>query len=259
MWHSISSSLLPTPTQTAEVLELLRTNSIPNNPFGMHSVIASCSADVVGYDTEIERLKQTLGRLVSERDTLQRHIDKCRSNFAPMRRLPRKSLRRYSRCADGTQSIPVALSVSFGQSHLMRLLHVCSAWHTRVVTAPVLWANLEVDLDVPLSRTVDNLSRLLDRSGHCSLALHLTVSTGRFKHSLELLARCATRWRIADLHLGNKACSLLSRVTEKKFHRLEALAIGGAHTAHLDLFEMAPNLRHVIISDVDDALPKLPW
>ncbi|KAJ6493416.1 hypothetical protein C8R45DRAFT_825130, partial [Mycena sanguinolenta] len=113
----------------------------------MHSVVASCSADVVSYDTEIERLKQTLGRLVSERDALQRHIDKCRSVFAPVRRLPREVLAKIFAlcasppllCSDGTQSIPPAVSMSFGQSHLKRLLHVCSAWHTIVVTTPGLW------------------------------------------------------------------------------------------------------------------------
>ncbi|KAF7350594.1 3-beta hydroxysteroid dehydrogenase isomerase family [Mycena sanguinolenta] len=265
-----SSPLLPTPTQTTEVLQLLRTNSTPSDPFEMDAVIASCSADVVGYDTEIGRLKQTLSRLVSERNTLQRHVDTCRSVFAPVRRLPPEILAKiFALCAsppllwcDETQSIPTAGSASFGQSHLMRLLRVCSAWHTIVTTTPFLWADLEVDLDALLftpGRMVDTLSRLLDRSGQCSMVLHLTASIGRFNNSLELLGRCATRWRIADLHLSNEACLQLSRVTGRNFPCLESLAIGGTDVAGRDIFETAPNLRRVIISAVDGALPKLPW
>ncbi|KAF8212574.1 hypothetical protein K438DRAFT_1565648, partial [Mycena galopus ATCC 62051] len=157
-----SSSLLPTPAQTAEVAQHLRSNSIPSDPSSLHAVIASSPVDVARYDAEIRRL-------ISERDALQRYSDECRSIFAPVRRLPPEILVEiFTLCSstptlycDGHRSIPNDKADPVGQPHLMHLLRVCSAWHTTVMVTPSLWANIKVDLDAVIPQRIDKKIRHL--------------------------------------------------------------------------------------------------
>ncbi|KAF7362781.1 3-beta hydroxysteroid dehydrogenase isomerase family [Mycena venus] len=263
----LSSSLLPTPTQTEQVLDLLRTNSLPTDSSRWHSIIASSAADVARYDTKIGRLREVMNRLVSERDALQQYGNQCRSVFAPVRRLPPEILAEiFALCCptpalycDNIPYKPV------GQSHLVTLLQVCSAWYSTVMETPSLWAIIEVDPDNPYPaipnkslRDVSHIRRSLNRSGHHPLIVQLVSSDRRVSSGLELLASCADRWRIADMHIDIAASSFLSRL-RGNFPLLERLALGGDGAEGLNIFETAPSLMHVILSDVDGALPKLPW
>ncbi|KAF8157301.1 hypothetical protein K438DRAFT_1621264, partial [Mycena galopus ATCC 62051] len=136
------SSLLPTPAQTAQVHQLLRSNSVPSDSQSsyLRSIIAPSLADVARYDTQIERLQ-------AERDALQRYCDECRSVCAPVRRLPPEILAEiFSLCAsptpilycDGTQEIPGGPD-QVAQPHLLALLQVCFSWYNTVMATPCLW------------------------------------------------------------------------------------------------------------------------
>lgn len=260
-----SSSLLPTPTQTEQILHLLRTNSTPDSSH-WHSIIASSTADVVHYDTEIGRLRETLNRLLSECNVLQQYGNQCRSVFAPVRRLPPEILAEiFAHCCPTPalycNNIPYR---PVGQSYLVPLLQVCFAWYSTIMGTPSLWANIEVDLDnaypaIPQKalRDVSYLWRSLSRSGQHPLTVQLISSDGRISSGLELLAGCADRWRIADMYIDRTASSALSRFPGN-FPLLERLALGG-NGAMLDIFKTAPRLTHIILSDVDRPLPQLPW
>ncbi|KAJ7314290.1 hypothetical protein DFH08DRAFT_1087403 [Mycena albidolilacea] len=218
---------------------------------------------------------------VSEHDALLRYSGECRSLFAPVRRLPRELLAEIFAlgssgaylCCDDSQSVPA--EGLGGQLYLLPLLQVCSTWYNTIMAAPSLWANIAVDLDIAqpgnpdsqLSRPIwasiavdldTRLSRSLARSGQLPLTIKLTASIGRGHSSLELLAQCAERWRFADLYLGKSALPFLRRVSGNLPH-LERLALGGDGTAGIDFFATAPNLTRVVLSDIDGALPKLPW
>ncbi|KAF8177468.1 hypothetical protein K438DRAFT_1681424 [Mycena galopus ATCC 62051] len=265
--NHFSSSRLPTPGQIKEVLEHLRSNSVPSDASGLRSTIAASLPDVAHYDTEIGRLQQIMDRLVAERDALLQYNKKCSSVFAPVRRLPPEILAKiFSLCSstpilysDGTQSIQYDVPDPVRQPHLERLLRVCVVWYNTVVTTPSLWANIEVDLEGPNTSGEErfiHLSRSLDRSAHCPLTLHVSACSER--PGLELLGRCAARWRTAALYLTGVATPSLSHA-KGHFSRLEYLGLGGEDAKGLDLFETAPILRRVILSQVDGPLPKLPW
>ncbi|KAF8160360.1 hypothetical protein K438DRAFT_1942370 [Mycena galopus ATCC 62051] len=238
-----SSSRLPTPGQIKKVLELLRSNSVPSDVSGLRSTIATSLPDVAHYDTEIARLQQIMDRLVAERDALLQYNKKCSSVFAPVRRLPPEILAKiFSLCSstsilysDGTQYIPYDVSDPVRQPHLQCLLQVCVVWYNTVMATPSLWANIEVDLEGPNTSGEES-----ERPG------------------LELLGRCAARWRTAALYLTGVATPSLSHA-KGHFSRLEYLGLGGEDAKGLDLFETAPILRRVILSQVDGPLPKLPW
>ncbi|KAF8145759.1 hypothetical protein K438DRAFT_1735247 [Mycena galopus ATCC 62051] len=253
-----SSSLLPTPAQTAQVHQLLRSNSVPSDSQSsyLRSIIAPSLADVARYDIEIERLQ-------AERDALQRYCDECRSVYAPVRRLPPEILAEiFLLCVsptpilycDDTQNFPDGPNPAT-QPHLLPLLQVCLSWYNTVMTTPCLWANIEAALHNTSSKL---LARSLDRSARCPLTLHLEAYDGNLQPALELLGGCADRWRIADLYISEDAGRFLSHV-RGNLPRLERLGLGGGGAPGIEIFETAPNLTHIVLSRVGSPLPKLPW
>ncbi|KAJ7841583.1 hypothetical protein B0H14DRAFT_2586803 [Mycena olivaceomarginata] len=265
------------------LFSLLRSDAMASDSelSDLQTTIASAAIDLARYSTEIKMLQQTLNRLVSEHDALLRYSGECRSLFAPVRRLPRELLAEIFAlgssgaylCCDDSQSVPA--EGLGGQLHLLPLLQVCSTWYNTIMAAPSLWANIAVDLDIAQPGNPDSqlfrpiwasiavdldtrLSRSLARSGQLPLTIKLTASIGRGHSSLELLAQCAERWRFADLYLGKSALPFLWRVSGNLPH-LERLALGGDDTAGIDFFATAPSLTRVVLSDINGALPKLPW
>ncbi|KAJ7841585.1 hypothetical protein B0H14DRAFT_3869117 [Mycena olivaceomarginata] len=233
----------------------------------LQTTIASATVDLSRYHTEIKTLRETLNRLSSERDALQRYSDDCRSFFAPVRRLPPEILAEIFvldftlgsyMCCDDTQHMPL----EFGRGpHLMQLLQVCSTWYDTIMTTPSLWANIAVDLALPQPTSPNSqLSRCLARSGNRPLTIKLAACIGRghMHSSLELLGLCAERWRFADLHLEEGISPLLWRLSGN-LPRLERLALGGDGADGIDLFATAPSLTRVVLSDINGAPPKLPW
>ncbi|KAJ7656405.1 hypothetical protein DFH06DRAFT_1199451, partial [Mycena polygramma] len=82
------ASGLPTPFQTEQLLHLLRSNSLPPRPCHLQSVIASSPTNLARYDAEIGRLRLALNAAITERAAFQQYLDRCRSVFSPVRRLP---------------------------------------------------------------------------------------------------------------------------------------------------------------------------
>ncbi|KAJ6493320.1 hypothetical protein C8R45DRAFT_1212700 [Mycena sanguinolenta] len=254
---SFSSSHLPSSSQTAEVLELLRSNRLPMDPPGFRSTIASSLADVACYNIEIERL-------VAERDALKQYCDQCSSVLAPVKRLPIEILVEiFTLCSstprlfcDWTQDV----SDPVDQPHPMNLLQVCSSWYEIVVGTPSLWSNIKLDFE----RITDEelimayLSRSLDRSQPHPLTMY--VNSWQEDYCFLELLRNAPRWRMVDLCIdfdGEHPHVLRSHVPGN-LPLLERLELGG-DCADLDIFETAPKLAHVMLSNVVDPLPKLPW
>jgi hypothetical protein len=103
-----------------------------------------------------------------------------------------------------------------------------------------------------------HIHRTLDLSCHFPLTVQVNACDGGDDSALELLGQCADRWRFAGLYLDEDASSRLWRV-KRNLPRLEHLGIGGFGAEETHLFETAPSLTHVLLSDIDGALPKLPW
>ncbi|KAJ6480771.1 hypothetical protein C8R47DRAFT_1135714 [Mycena vitilis] len=81
---------LPTPVQKEALLQLLRSSSIPQDSSSCESAITASAAALGQYDSEIERLQETLQLMRANRTKLQKHLRlaACRNVFSSVRRLP---------------------------------------------------------------------------------------------------------------------------------------------------------------------------
>ncbi|KAJ7445292.1 hypothetical protein FB451DRAFT_1055675 [Mycena latifolia] len=251
-----SSLLLPNPEQTHQLHDLLRSNSLPREASHFQSVIASAAADLVDYDTAIERFQQMLRTMASERAALQDYSDRCRSVFAPVRRLPTEILGEiFSLCALEPMQLFVFWEHKTPRNNIDRVAQ------THLLRS---WATIDVDLSETQPRDITKITKLLSlslrRSANYPLTIH--VHAGRSidpsRAVLELLAEHSSRWQTADIYISEFAFAYIS-AAKGNLPLLERLNISGASLSLLDIFEDAPNLTRVSFSELGSDLPKLPW
>ncbi|KAJ7615226.1 hypothetical protein DFH06DRAFT_1239900 [Mycena polygramma] len=262
-----SSSLLPTPADKEQLISLLRSNSVPVDRSRFDVVIASSRSEVARYDTEIRRLQRLLDRIVSERAELLDHTVGCRSLFSPIRRLPTEIITEiFALCSPGhvpffdpMEEVPDDMFDRSSQSHLLRLSQVSSHWHDIIMQTPWLWATIALDCPEPndqANRTTALLSRSLERSGSCPLAVGC-VGNSMDGGALELLAQHCARWQTADIYLNKAAADSFSSA-RGNFPNLKRLQIGG-FGPRSNLFSTASKLTHVTLAISQGMVPDLPW
>lgn len=86
------SPFLPGPSDIADLQNMLRSNTLPIETSSFQRTILAAPAELLRYDGEIERLRNTLVLLTADRDSLASYADSCRSALAPIRRLPTELL-----------------------------------------------------------------------------------------------------------------------------------------------------------------------
>ncbi|KAJ6458044.1 hypothetical protein C8R47DRAFT_1163674 [Mycena vitilis] len=271
-----SSALLPTLAQKDQLNLLLRSNSsAPESSLHGHPLFPAFSAiDLARYDTEIDRVQQMLARLTSERAELQEYRIGYSSVFAPVRRLPTEIVVEIFASSapdplpvlfcDPSQEFPSGTNSRVVQRHLINLSQVCFTWHGIVMGTPSLWANIEVDLTLDpsargdLDRAITGVSRSLDLSGFVPLTIQVNTYADDAIPGLKLLAQHCERWRVVDMYVWLDVSACISRV-KGNLPRLERLGLGGFQLGEVGIFETAPKLTHVILSDFDNVPPRLPW
>ncbi|KAJ7615206.1 hypothetical protein DFH06DRAFT_1239833 [Mycena polygramma] len=230
-----SSSLLPTPVDKEQLFSLLRSNSVPVDRSRFDAVIASSRS-------EVARL------------------------FSPIRRLPTEIITDiFALCSPGRvpfydplEEVPDDMFERSSQSHLLQLSQVSSRWHDIIMQTPWLWATIVCpQLDSRAKRATALLSRSLDRSGSCRLAVGC-VGSRMDGGALELLAQHCARWQTADIYL-NKAAEDSFSSARGNFPNLERLQIGGFGPRPNDLFSTASKLTHVTLAISGGMVPDLPW
>ncbi|KAJ7167971.1 hypothetical protein C8R46DRAFT_1094602 [Mycena filopes] len=259
-----TSSLLPSASQTDDMLHRLRTNSIPTEFSHFRQIVASSPSDLARYDTEIDKLQQTLKRLSSERDSLQIYSHRCSSLLTPIRRIPPEVLAQiFDLCAldpvpfaDADAELPDHAIARALQGHLARVSQVCFRWHETVLGTPWLWSIIEADLISQPYISLDGISRSFERSAHCPLVIRAIAATLDASTGFELLAQQSNRWCSAEMFIGGPTACCLSSI-KGKLTLLRRLDVDGWEAEPDDLFEIAPKLTHVVLSS--GILPKLPW
>ncbi|KAJ7138125.1 hypothetical protein C8R44DRAFT_868455 [Mycena epipterygia] len=86
------SDALPNSTQTEELQTLLRAWYFPLNTAHYQSQFATSTAALAQYDSEIERLEETLQAMLADRMKLQHYAQGCRSAVSSIRQLPSEIL-----------------------------------------------------------------------------------------------------------------------------------------------------------------------
>ncbi|KAJ7088220.1 hypothetical protein C8R43DRAFT_1244806 [Mycena crocata] len=270
------SSYLPTPEQSAQLKELLRSNSLPVEPSHLRSVIAASSDDLARYDAEIDRILKLLRHLTQleyHRALLHEYNAGCCSVFSPIRRLPTEILIEifalcapevveYYRWGHSSHSVSTNLERA-AQSHLLRLSQVSSSWRTTVISTASLWTNIEVDYS-PMSSdfqtfiTFKALEISLERSANCPLTIAVHASHPAARPILELLAKHSERWHSADIWIDNRFIASLRGVTGR-LPLLRHLQLGGFALKDVDIFEDAPNLTRLKLANVSQTPSRFPW
>ncbi|KAJ7649122.1 hypothetical protein DFH06DRAFT_1209001 [Mycena polygramma] len=135
---------LPTPTQIEVLLEYLRSSSVPQDPSGYEAAISASTAARMQYDSQIERLQETLERMRTDRTKLQEYIDACRSVFSPVRRLPPELLCEIFASVPDHAEPWTETPADVAKFHLLRISEVCNHWRTLVIRTPRLWSDITI-------------------------------------------------------------------------------------------------------------------
>ncbi|KAJ7189063.1 hypothetical protein C8R46DRAFT_1244485 [Mycena filopes] len=239
------SSLLPDSHRIHELRDILRSNIVPPEISSFCRVAEEAPVELARYDAEIERLKESIDQLSSERATLAWYSDGCRSVASPVRRLPTELLAEiFDMCAPEGQDVisdtttlteeierlakkyllQLAQVLSYLSHRLeslrlwsLHMLQVCSHWRSVAMGTSTLWSQIVVDTSVwsripHYSPTLlDLLASSLQRGGECPLTLQIAVDHGnRNERSvLNLLSEHSRRWRDVSMWIDPPSLSHL--------------------------------------------------
>ncbi|KAJ7177306.1 hypothetical protein C8R43DRAFT_1118309 [Mycena crocata] len=271
------SHLLPDPTQTTQVRNFSRSNTVPLESSPFLSIVSESAAELTRYDAEIERLTKIRDQLASERSALEVFVNGCRSIFAPVRRLPQELMVEiFDLCAPPSArgfsdtDTPAQEMDRLAQQHLLELSQVSCYWHNICRTTPKLWSNVVVDTNlwdqctVPPEALLARLAFSLERGGSHPLLLQVAgpVESNDFAETsvLELLAMHSQRWWAVSLWFDHDSFHLLAGA-RGKLSLLEVLNISldSGGLTNDDIFCSAPRLRKLTIDAEVPTVPNLPW
>ncbi|KAJ7602915.1 hypothetical protein DFH06DRAFT_1396030 [Mycena polygramma] len=281
--NAFSSSLAPTPTQTLELMDILRSNTVPLEVVSFETPLRSrggVSAFSGGYlliavvPAELARYDAEIGRLQNERGALAEYADGCRSVLSSLRRVPTELWAViFGMCSpyapDGEYNLsdyttPKEEVDHISQWHLLQLSQVSSLWHKIAMGTPKLWSKIVVDTahwakaSLSPAKLLSLLSSSLKRSENHPLTLEIGVSqTDPEPHAvIDLLSRHAQRWKDVYFWSDSEPGPLLA--AKGKLDCLENLYIS-ADWKSVDIFQVAPRLAKVQFCGDVEVVPNLPW
>ncbi|KAJ7681838.1 hypothetical protein DFH06DRAFT_282915 [Mycena polygramma] len=273
--NDFPSSPAPTPAQTLELMNVLRSNSVPPNLGSFQSAILAAPTELARYDAEIDRLQTVLARLISERTTLATYTERCRSALSPIRRVPTELWANiFDLCSPYTFPTGYNLSDSttpqqevnrISNWHLLQLSQVSSLWHKIAMGTPKLWSTIALDTSLWDETTVSHstLLSLLDlslkRGENHPLVMDIGVrEDDPQRHAVMiLLSLHAPRWKDVYFYSDLDSAQLLTRA-KGNLERLETLDVT-AEWKGVDIFQIAPRLRTVLFRGRVGNVPNLPW
>lgn len=159
--------------------ELLRANHHPaTSQIGqIPQLLADARQNLVQFDEELDRVRLRLMMLERQRADLREHVLKYESLLSPIRKLPNEVLCHIFQLVCCSKDNPIMIASPSQQSRVPAgsLGAVCAHWRCLSVTAPEIWANLNVNLDDELSsKTYNFLDLVLQRSGVQPLTLQIS-------------------------------------------------------------------------------------
>ncbi|KAK7443165.1 hypothetical protein VKT23_015763 [Stygiomarasmius scandens] len=213
-------------------------------------------SDLAAYDKEIIRVQAVLDDLYKKREQLVTYLQACKSQLAPIRRLPFELLNKIfllvyqdslSKSSKSASSLPILLS------------NVCVGWRDVAYATPHIWNQLDVHFPSLSTHAVGAIRSRLQRSRNTSLSLNLTGTFSSDTLSvcaevLEYLLRESHRWQHLHFELFNfetkferETSAHLDRILShsgiRSLPALESLSLPLSHPRQDSLFLSAPRLR----------------
>ncbi|KAJ7453193.1 hypothetical protein FB451DRAFT_1520400 [Mycena latifolia] len=273
------SDALPTSSQTAQLQNLLRSSHFPPDPSHYHTQISLSTAALAQYDTEIERVQQTLRGMLTDRSKLQAYVDACRGVLSPVRRLPPELLceifSSYSESPPEEEDVEEREMKSLSKWDMLLLSQVCAQWRAIVMETLKFWSDIVVcgnRWSENPTRPLHLLRTSLERGARHPLTLSMDLSDvpDSIVHiALDLVVEHCERWQsvsffvdmdITVLQRMRQIRGRLGMLERLEFHFLLSEMDGVVDDTDLAVFENAPRLHHVHFGNLDlPPCPKLPW
>lgn len=256
-------------TQWSDLKAHLRGNHHPSSSPAAHvpQHLKEAEAGLIRYDAEIKRQRSIIVSLQNEQKLLRRQVEEYKSLLSPIRKLPLEILRLVFThvCGEnvvGLGGYPIIPALVLGE--------VCAYWRTVSLSAQELWSTIDVlvpsgeAVGSEQTKAVSVLRKLLERSGHMPLTISITEGPVTVPQPitkvLDLLLLHSYRWYSLELNHPCRETSLYFPSIRGRLPLLEVLHIGTlAHEDECAMFEIAPKLHTVILTNDIDRIPILPW
>ncbi|KAJ7269763.1 hypothetical protein C8J57DRAFT_1323259 [Mycena rebaudengoi] len=192
------------------------------------------------------RLDAEIATLTLERDDVDNQIHGYDGALSFLRRLPMELL-----------SLIFSFCTLHDKETVWTLSQVCNRWREVLITQPLFWVDVAVDLD-RLHTDVDadsefRLRTQLQRSGQLPLniSLFLAEPYGERENTfVQILLEHCSRWETATVEGPEDLFSGLACIRGRLplLKKLKIEVGGGDIPARLDMFEIAPNLQQVSVN-----------
>nr|GAT45247.1 predicted protein [Mycena chlorophos] len=199
-----SSAHVPAPEAIDKLIQRSRTEPTINAD-EMRDIIATCAAELEAYDVAISVAQETLTRLLSEREMMQRYSHVARSVLSPVRSLPAELLVKiFVLVRDGAEAQAAEDVIdrffhagdALANEPVMTLAGVCSQWRAVALGSPELWTTLYANI-TPFHNPhqVGLLTEALQRSAPLPLTVYLRSAYKDVDDTLQILLQQSPRWK----------------------------------------------------------------
>lgn len=216
------------------------------SPQKLQEILIHSDKDVEDFDAEISRLKTRLIYIEAQKKLVHQNRVILRSLLSPIRRLDREVLRVIFGhvCDDLSSDKPL-----FTHLPALPISAVCARWRSLVLSFPVLWSNLRVDITPTMSDMLESTLELcLRRSTDSPLSLVLHMKGPHQKSEppmLSLLARQASRCQ-SFVYKGTYLLSRSRSFSQIRFPILTHLELEVDNALDFGCFMNTPKLCSLI-------------
>ncbi|KAJ7679129.1 hypothetical protein DFH06DRAFT_505619 [Mycena polygramma] len=242
---ALATSTLDPPTPPPDLARFLHGNNAPLDgeiPF-LRNSLSAAQKRVDALDLAVEHAREVLEELMRKRKDTVDVVSQHRGALSPVRRMPEEML-----CEIFGWSLVADLQSPW------RLARVCQTWRNTALEYGHLWSAINLPCLVSSNSALVKLEAQLQRSGNADLNVRIVERTVVIS-MLQLAVRQSHRWRTLQLALSNDTSAYELRALWHyidSFPRLELLVLFDHYDLSIpDVFAVAPELRKVILTDID--------
>ncbi|KAJ6525989.1 hypothetical protein B0H19DRAFT_581703 [Mycena capillaripes] len=259
--HLLTSNDPPRDSEIPLIRAIISDNQDRIRPLNVH---------ISTLEAQIHDLSATLAQFVQRRDEALKRVRQHRDILSPVRRVPPELVCEiFTWTVSSNDAAGAAIMVV--KTPPWYLGHISRSWRHTALSFGPLWSSITVGPFWPLSKESRLLSPVqaqLSRSSNAPLHIHWPNARHSVEvHLLDLILPHSSRWRSLCLHHRSsfdRRCVLdWLHPINGHLDQLVQLEVIDPRIMIPDVFSTAPNLREVILTNVDlaDLSPSIiiPW